>query len=440
MPRGQRRGHRSQREATDRASVAERAADADGGDRQARTVIFTKTRMCKFHILGMCSKGSGCKFAHHKEELNPLPDLTRTKLCKTLISTGSCEDPDCQYAHNRDELRKMPDGLPHDAPAQGAQQFLEGHNNQPPPAAEAAFQQMFSGIQSVAMQWAQRQAAAQGPLAPGPTGWGTGILGQTYPQWLQQQAQVGNAIGLPAPMESKVLSLAAGLSLDEKGAQARAATEIPKDSASLELKLEARALPPSHEDANEPRIVVKNTFIDLEQEPRQTTCPRSSTWGAGLSALGRSDTQDSMPSLAEGDCSPQHNVVGGLVVPPPTGTPTGTSLSCVPERRRLFGGVRQFSEESETSTGTPPPTEKRHQDTPLGEDGRVFSQDSLSTLDEEEAEPEHAAHLDAKSHEADQSEAHFKIKNTFIELDDENNTPRPLRAVQTAMGRLDTMG
>lgn len=69
------------------------------------TDLFQKTKMCKFHILGMCSKGEGCQFAHTKDELAALPDLFRTKLCKTLINTGVCEDPECKYAHNREELR-----------------------------------------------------------------------------------------------------------------------------------------------------------------------------------------------------------------------------------------------------------------------------------------------------------------------------------------------
>jgi len=76
------------------------------------TVIFNKTKMCKFHILGMCSKGTGCKFAHHKDELNCLPDLTRTKLCKTLVSTGVCENPACRFAHSQAEMRMVPENAP----------------------------------------------------------------------------------------------------------------------------------------------------------------------------------------------------------------------------------------------------------------------------------------------------------------------------------------
>eukprot|EP00445_Apocalathium_hangoei_P036917 CAMPEP_0203957240 /NCGR_PEP_ID=MMETSP0359-20131031/89179_1 /ASSEMBLY_ACC=CAM_ASM_000338 /TAXON_ID=268821 /ORGANISM="Scrippsiella Hangoei, Strain SHTV-5" /LENGTH=508 /DNA_ID=CAMNT_0050891059 /DNA_START=24 /DNA_END=1550 /DNA_ORIENTATION=+ len=106
MPRGHRRGQRAQKETF---ATALGMPDPGGGDRTQRTVIFSKTKMCKFHILGICAKGTGCKFAHHKEELNPLPDLSRTKLCKTLISTGSCEEPDCKYAHNREQLRAMPE-------------------------------------------------------------------------------------------------------------------------------------------------------------------------------------------------------------------------------------------------------------------------------------------------------------------------------------------
>lgn len=67
--------------------------------------IFVKTKMCRFHLLGICSKGASCPFAHENTEINPLPDLYKTKICKTLINTGKCGDADCAYAHNREELR-----------------------------------------------------------------------------------------------------------------------------------------------------------------------------------------------------------------------------------------------------------------------------------------------------------------------------------------------
>eukprot|EP00434_Breviolum_minutum_P040991 symbB.v1.2.036447.t1/scaffold5141.1/size55293/7 len=69
------RGHGKRR----RKEVDETSVEAQ--ERAQRTVIFSKTKMCKFHILGACTKGSSCKFAHQKEELQELPDLACTKLC-----------------------------------------------------------------------------------------------------------------------------------------------------------------------------------------------------------------------------------------------------------------------------------------------------------------------------------------------------------------------
>lgn len=78
-------------------------------DKPDRTAIFEKTKMCKFHILGMCAKGSRCRFAHDRSEMNGLPNLYRTKLCKTLINTGFCDDENCRYAHSKEELRLPPE-------------------------------------------------------------------------------------------------------------------------------------------------------------------------------------------------------------------------------------------------------------------------------------------------------------------------------------------
>eukprot|EP00440_Ansanella_granifera_P068254 gb/GFBE01074045.1/.p1 GENE.gb/GFBE01074045.1/~~gb/GFBE01074045.1/.p1 ORF type:complete len:509 (+),score=88.60 gb/GFBE01074045.1/:1-1527(+) len=84
------------------------ASSPMGEDRSERTQVFEKTKMCKFHILGACAKGSLCRFAHYPSELQILPDLACTKLCKTLIATGACDNPECRYAHSREELRPLP--------------------------------------------------------------------------------------------------------------------------------------------------------------------------------------------------------------------------------------------------------------------------------------------------------------------------------------------
>lgn len=81
------------------------AGGAPQQGRPSRTWQFSKTKMCKFEIIGMCAKGEQCPFAHGRDEMKPLPDLTCTKLCKTLIQTGVCENKACKYAHSKEELR-----------------------------------------------------------------------------------------------------------------------------------------------------------------------------------------------------------------------------------------------------------------------------------------------------------------------------------------------
>lgn len=75
------------------------------GTKQSRNSQFSKTKMCRFEILGMCTKGQQCPFAHGATELKPLPDLRCTKLCRELLQFGECHNKNCTYAHSREELR-----------------------------------------------------------------------------------------------------------------------------------------------------------------------------------------------------------------------------------------------------------------------------------------------------------------------------------------------
>lgn len=70
-----------------------------------RSGQFSKTKLCRFELLGICAKGPDCPFAHGQTELKALPDLRCTKLCRELLSTGQCTNPSCSYAHARQELR-----------------------------------------------------------------------------------------------------------------------------------------------------------------------------------------------------------------------------------------------------------------------------------------------------------------------------------------------
>mmetsp|Transcript_53844 Transcript_53844/g.125232 ORF Transcript_53844/g.125232 Transcript_53844/m.125232 type:complete len:273 (-) Transcript_53844:120-938(-) len=76
-----------------------------GAEPQDRTRQFSKTKLCKFELLGICAKGTHCPFAHTAGELRDLPDLRCTKLCFEILRTGHCSKWDCTFAHSREELR-----------------------------------------------------------------------------------------------------------------------------------------------------------------------------------------------------------------------------------------------------------------------------------------------------------------------------------------------
>ncbi|KAI6215529.1 hypothetical protein M3Y94_00395500 [Aphelenchoides besseyi] len=65
-----------------------------------------KTAMCRLFLLGNCSKGNFCSFAHGDHELRPSPNigfchpLYRTKPCRKYHYTGICEfGNNCFYLH-----------------------------------------------------------------------------------------------------------------------------------------------------------------------------------------------------------------------------------------------------------------------------------------------------------------------------------------------------
>jgi len=69
---------------------------------------FTRTKLCSFHLRGMCAHGSNCSYAHEIVELRDQPDLSKTRMCP-LFRKGNCLRTDCTYAHSRDELRGTDD-------------------------------------------------------------------------------------------------------------------------------------------------------------------------------------------------------------------------------------------------------------------------------------------------------------------------------------------
>jgi len=95
-----------------RLEVQDRPASMDTGAKVRPTTaeVFRKTKICKFHAMGLCSRGEACRYAHAADDLQPLPDLTCTKICPTLLRAGSCQDLGCKYAHSRCELKTYKEG------------------------------------------------------------------------------------------------------------------------------------------------------------------------------------------------------------------------------------------------------------------------------------------------------------------------------------------
>lgn len=77
-----------------------------------------KTRMCVFHLQGVCAQGNTCTYAHNPEELRSTPNLVRTRLCEFHFRGNCAYGINCNYAHSIDELREEP-GTPSAGP-QGA--------------------------------------------------------------------------------------------------------------------------------------------------------------------------------------------------------------------------------------------------------------------------------------------------------------------------------
>ncbi|KAF8821974.1 zinc finger (CCCH type) motif-containing protein [Cardiosporidium cionae] len=66
---------------------------------------FYKTKMCPY-LDRKCKHEDNCFFAHTKEELRPLPNLTKTRLCPAFLESGKCLNGTfCKCAHSMQELR-----------------------------------------------------------------------------------------------------------------------------------------------------------------------------------------------------------------------------------------------------------------------------------------------------------------------------------------------
>mmetsp|Transcript_36039 Transcript_36039/g.103599 ORF Transcript_36039/g.103599 Transcript_36039/m.103599 type:complete len:296 (+) Transcript_36039:58-945(+) len=77
---------------------------SSGKQRSCLASQLRKTKMCVFHLKGICERGNDCTFAHSDAELQSSPDLYKTRLCPGYHQ-GGCDNKDCPFAHGEEELR-----------------------------------------------------------------------------------------------------------------------------------------------------------------------------------------------------------------------------------------------------------------------------------------------------------------------------------------------
>ena len=59
-----------------------------------RLQVHKQTRLCKFFVVGKCTRGQACTFAHGEEKLRDQPDFSKTRLCADFMERGSCAEGD----------------------------------------------------------------------------------------------------------------------------------------------------------------------------------------------------------------------------------------------------------------------------------------------------------------------------------------------------------
>jgi hypothetical protein len=400
------------------------AEDAKAVARAERTAVFGKTKLCKFYILGCCTKGKACCFAHDQSEMNPAPDLSRTKICKTLINTGICNDPDCTYAHNKEELRDMPtvETLPQhsvDTSAQSKRQQSKvppapdtGLQSSPPDHAQAMLMQqqaMLMMSSPAAFQMMSQMIAAQQqcmgrpvPIAPQQQSPGA-LAGEPflYNALFQQATEPSTKLDneMVAIDDSSKVSDTQPLAM-----QCPCGTTIAPNA---KYCLNCGSL---CQDTAAKKYNVKNTFVEIDDpivnaakkasfpkwqsatdllmycddspinsSPLSQRLPRVNTWASDLGKVEEESPRDSL------DMSPKVSA----------------------------DGEETFSE-------------KRLQDTPFPEECV-----RITEFVEEEWNPNPINELPTVDS--------IRIKNTFIEIGTEPSR-KGMRMVQTASGRLDLLG
>lgn len=283
------------------------ATSAGSGPDDERRSIFAKTKMCKFFILGTCTKGSDCRFAHHAEELNQLPDLFCTKLCKALISTGRCNDKDCRYAHNKGELRSSPGVCEFLDSKLGEQDDMQFGNSSTSDRHELELGSAHMGPPVWVMMPTMMQDGCAPELWAGfgaawmPTAVQWAADGPPEAQaWLQEE-DAGLWTNLAEEQHSQWPPTDQGHEADWTQGSAPASIQ---GRASLRQRITCSHMPDGDDSpeapSSSPLVVIKNTFLHVDAEKPTKGLKQVSTWGGNLSSaaefLGDDDTADGAAS------------------------------------------------------------------------------------------------------------------------------------------------
>eukprot|EP00746_Dinoflagellata_sp_MGD_P078775 gnl/MRDRNA2_/MRDRNA2_31474_c0_seq1.p1 gnl/MRDRNA2_/MRDRNA2_31474_c0~~gnl/MRDRNA2_/MRDRNA2_31474_c0_seq1.p1 ORF type:complete len:475 (-),score=89.44 gnl/MRDRNA2_/MRDRNA2_31474_c0_seq1:174-1598(-) len=66
-----------------------------------------KTKLCRYHMKGLCKHGNDCRFAHGSSQLVQPPNLHKTRMCPDFLAGKQCTNPNCTFAHDESELKKV---------------------------------------------------------------------------------------------------------------------------------------------------------------------------------------------------------------------------------------------------------------------------------------------------------------------------------------------
>eukprot|EP00746_Dinoflagellata_sp_MGD_P127098 gnl/MRDRNA2_/MRDRNA2_61768_c0_seq1.p1 gnl/MRDRNA2_/MRDRNA2_61768_c0~~gnl/MRDRNA2_/MRDRNA2_61768_c0_seq1.p1 ORF type:complete len:451 (-),score=93.40 gnl/MRDRNA2_/MRDRNA2_61768_c0_seq1:235-1587(-) len=85
---------------------------ADKTEKEQRSLFaletqLQKTKLCRYHMKGLCKHGSDCRFAHGKDEMVQPPNLQKTRMCPALLNGEVCNNENCTFAHHESELKKV---------------------------------------------------------------------------------------------------------------------------------------------------------------------------------------------------------------------------------------------------------------------------------------------------------------------------------------------